>query len=434
MCLKVFKGSGYLICDRFTDRKECDFWLGQLINGRILVKIYGLKISDSAYLRNVWNRIDAFCFSLAGRLEDGCNFEATNIYLNWSMSSFAEGDSFEGYVLYPGYVEFTHPNYTEGGFHPTVVHEVTNLSLSNQPGSLEASFEHIKMKIYRRSEHNKFLKYANELKTAKVLCLISFDILKQQSEKELDDLIHTLCTLLSLAQRSSVHPVASHWKDVNGTTKKRRYQEPVFHYPPFARPLIPVKSLANFIEIGLKNYEVKWANWKLPWVIDYYVQSMSLREYLAQSIGFFTALETLRNAFDKQFGKRKAYHVSSKDFKDADITDRILNLLANKFPAYTSLPDFERESLKKRIDRLNECAYSGYESDLIEMFKGLKISYEKDEIKKLVELRNQIIHGSVSPKPFEDVAMVAGVLERTILRILDYSEGFEQYNEACSYS
>lgn len=393
---RTFIGSGHLTCDNFSEEWKCDFCIAQLINGRIVIQVSGLKDSVFSRLHNLLDRIDTF--TITGELEQGYKLKATEINLSWTMFSFNDKDYFEGYVTSPGFVEITHPRYADA-FYSKIVYEVTNLSLGRQH-DVEATIEGAKIRVHRIPKSNDVLRYARGLKTSRILSAISVDLLERPSSDNSRELISDLCSLLTLAQRSCVHKVASHWQDPDGVTKRSLYQEPVFEYPPAPRPLIPAEALGSFLEDTFKNYNEKWNIWKLPWAIDYYVQSMSLRHVFAQSIGFFTALETLKDAFLKQPGREGLeYYVTRGQFKKKKISDKVLNILSETFEEFRNLladtsdtseeKAVERQTLKSKVGELNRRAYKLV---LREMFSELGIIVDDNDLKLLVDLRNKIIH------------------------------------------
>jgi hypothetical protein len=399
LCKITFAGKGNLTCSQFTENWECDFRVAQLLNARIVVQVHGLKPSAFTRLHNFLDRLDDV--SITGTLNGGCELEATNIDLSWTTFSLNDGDYFEGYVISPGFVEITHPEYVEK-LYPKITNEVTNLSLGRQH-SIEANIEGAKITLGWLPKHNDFLRYARGLRSARILSVITMDFLEPLAFDESRNLNLNLCSLLTLAQRSYICRVASHWQDADGITKKSRYEEPVFDYPPSPRPLIPIEALGNFVEVTLENYNKEWNNWKLPWAIDYYVQAMSLRHLLAQSVGFFTALETLKCAFLKQPGRDKLEYYVTKAGK-----------------------------LKRRA----------YKWVLKEMFRELNMRVDNDDLELLVALRNRIIHCGV-PNYEEDPDMskatnwtlkFSSLVEKTLLAILGYQGVFEQYDQSVTPS
>ena len=432
---ETFVGRGQLACN--AKKWDCRFWIAQLINGRIVVQVQGLNQSVFSDLFNYLDRITP-C-SIVGELEGGQPLEATNIDFNWNV-----GSHLEGFVLYPGFVEIKHVDYKEE-FYPRIIYEVTNLSLGKQ-SNITATVENAKLKVCWLSKHNKILRYAQGLKSARVLSLIDVDFVQQSSQAEQQDLINGLCDLLTLAQRSYVSIVAEHWQAADGATKRSQYQEPVFDYPPAPRPLIPANALTNFIETTFSNYNKFWDSWNLPWIIDYYVQSISLQNDLAQSPGSFTALEALKAAFLKQkkiSNTKLEHYVDIKRFQQEEIVEKIMHILSDSFEEFRGLvandssegheKKPERQALIRRIENLNERPRPRYRDALKAMFGDLKVFYDDDDLKHLVLFRDKIIHGSIPDYETDDAAHLtwrfSSLVEKTILAILKYQGERELYDQ-----
>lgn len=434
---KTFIGSGRLIC-RHDNEWQCDTWLAQLFNGCVVIRVFNVEKIPADV--NRWlDQCEPFGF--LGTLDDGRSLTVKNIHFSWSLWRFHQGirEIFQSFVHHPGFVEIVNPDGTAESFQSTTC-EATNLFLGGKVEPIEASVGQAKIRLNWLPHHNDNRQRMEALQTAGILSSITIDPLEQMSEDRLDDLVHALCGLLTFAQRSPVHCVAQQWKDANGIILKSRYQEPVFYSPTMFRPLIPAESLATFIQDTFENYKRHWKTWDLGHAIDHYVQAVSLRSSWSQAVGFFTALETLKNAFLQQPGRAElGYHVPKGEFRKKHIVSQVIELLAESFEAFKDLPHDEKESLYGKVGELNRRAYKLV---LREMFRELGVTIGDDEIKRLVDLRNQIIHrGSPdygkSPwkEPSEaalEAARFAGLVERTILAILDYQGDSERYDQIVS--
>jgi uncharacterized protein YutE (UPF0331/DUF86 family) len=442
---RTFIGSGRLI-SRHGNEWRCDTWLAQLFNGCVVVRAFNVEKVPADVDR--WLK-QCEPFRLIGTLNDGQNLTVENIHFSHRLWRFHQGTTeiFQSFVHRPGFVEIANLDGMEESFQ-SITCEVTNLFLGGKVEPIEANVEQVKIRLNWLAHHNDNRQRMEALKTAGILSSITIDPLERMSEDRLDDLVRALCGLLTFAQRAPVHCVAQHWKDVNGTIVRSRYQEPVFYYPTRFRPLIPAESLATFLQGTHENYKKYWETWDLGEAINHYVQAMSLRSSWSQAVGFFTALETLKDAFLKQPGRGElGYLVSKGGFKDKEIVSQVIELLDERFEIFKDLPDEDRqaleESLKGRIGSLNMRAYKLVLRDI---FRELGVPFDDYELKWLVKLRNQIIHGG-SPdfsqktpwknlsEAYEWVARFAGLLvERTILAILDYQGDCERFDQVVSAS
>lgn len=170
---------------------------------------------------------------------------------------------------------------------------------------------------------------------------------------------------------------------------------------------------------------------------------MSLRFAWSRAVEFFTALETLKNAFLQQPGRAKLARLVPKGgFRKEDIVNQVIEFLDDKLEIFKDLPDEDdrqalEESLKNRVGSLNQRAYKLI---LRDMFRELEVPFDDYELKWFVELRNQIIHrGSPDYRkgPWKNdleaaskwAARFTGLVERTILKIIDYRGDFEPYDQ-----
>lgn len=426
----VFAGSGHLTW-RHGNEWPCDFWLAQLFNGRIVVQVSNVqgRPGDVGKWLEQREPLDLF-----GTLDDGRNLVARGIHWTWIFHS---KETLEGAVHRPNCVEITDPD-SIGVPVRQVICEVTNLLLNGRIEPIELD-DGVQIRLGRSSDHNDNRRRIECLKTAGVLGVVSIQLPRQTTADRVDDLVGALDDILSLAQRSSVHCVAQHWKNAEdkGMIVRSKYQEPVFYYPAILRPLVPADSLASFVQDTFETYLTQWKAWDLGHAIDHYIQAMALRSTWSQAVGFFTALETLKNAFVHPSTRAQPkYHVPKGEFKEKDIVSQIVALLESNFAVFKGLPEHEKDLLRGKIGGLNRRAYKPV---LRKLFKALSLTVEDDELNRLVEFRNQIIHrgspdytGSLWKDPAEagdDVARFAGLVERSILAVLGYHGSFERYDE-----
>jgi hypothetical protein len=173
---------------------------------------------------------------------------------------------------------------------------------------------------------------------------------------------------------------------------------------------------------------------------------MSIHSVWPQSVGFFTALETLKSAFLRQHGDELQYYlppgkVYDKEFKEKKVAYRVIDILGDAFDVFSHLSGDDRAALKLKVK--TELSRRPYKLVLSNMFQELGMVVGEDDLKWLVRLRDQIIHTG-SPRyggkePWADsnsseaarwVNRFAGLLERTFLAVLGYRGHFERYDQA----
>ena len=445
LLLKSFIGKGNLMCEQQPANTIAGtIWLAQLFNGRI-----AFEIQVQEELGNYLHRPRCEWCDFDGQLDDGRHLAITKLRVETSNHNPSNTlTTLEGFVYRPGCVEITAP-----GIKSTSVEnlscEVTNLSLY-QRGEVAIASQHAQVVIHRIPDYTKIRRLMSGIRTGAILSQVDIAFPQPVAEEESDTFVHLLCGLLSFAQRSHVGPVAWHIKDTKGVVSKSRYEEPVFYYSRPSRPLIPIEALAEFVETTIGPYEKKYQAWNLGEAQDYYLQSLSLQSAWSQSLGFFNALETLKSAFLQQLGNETLeLHVLRDQFHKKGIVNKVVDLLADNFDEFKKLmPDandtvqltnekeVELQAIKSKIGEISRRAYKPI---LRKMFQELKVEIPDQTLNDLVNLRNQIIH-SGSPNyekgPWKDSAQAwqsvqtfAGVLEKTILAILEYQGKFEAYDQ-----
>ena len=430
MSTEAFSGSGHLTCRHATEW-PCDFWLAQLFNGRIVVQVWNVQ-----RIPHDLNRWLDKCepFDLIGTLNDGRSAMTRGIHWTWSFGLTEK--MIEGVVHRPGYMEISRTPRIEIPSQ-RVICEISNLFLGRVVGPIESNVGQACIQFNRLSCHADNRRRMEALKTAGILSSVSVEPVELISEDHLGDMVDTLCSLLTFAQRSPVSCVAQHSQDVSKTIVRSRYQEPVFYYPTMFRPLIPSENLAAFVQDTFGNYSRQWKLWDLGHAIDHYVQAIALHSAWSQAVGIFTALETLKNAYLQQPRKNNLeYFVSEGSFRKRRIASQVMELLGSNFVIFNDLPDDEKDALSGKIRGLNQRAYKLI---LKKMFQELRMPVDEDDLALLVRLRNQIIHGG-SPdyqkgpwknpsKASEVASRFAGLVEKTILAILDFQGDSERYDQ-----
>jgi hypothetical protein len=181
---------------------------------------------------------------------------------------------------------------------------------------------------------------------------------------------------------------------------------------------------------------------------DLYIQAMSIHSLWPQSVGFFTALETLKNAFLRKHGDELQYYLPlgkdfDKEFSKKEVARRVMEVLGDAFDVFNHLPEDDRSALKLKIK--NELNRRPYKLVLNRMFQELGMVVDEDDLKWLVRLRDQIIHTG-SPQydgkePWADKSSeagrwadrFAGLVEKTFMAILGYQDQFEPYDQSVIY-
>jgi hypothetical protein len=199
------------------------------------------------------------------------------------------------------------------------------------------------------------------------------------------------------------------------------------------------------VEDTIDAYDDKYFDWSLGEAQDLYIQAMSIHSLWPQSVGFFTALETLKSAFLRQHGDESQYYLPpgkefDKEFRKKRVANRVIEILGDAFEVFSRLSGDDRAALKLKIK--NGLNRRPYKLVLSSMFQELGMVVEEDDLKWLVRIRDQIIHTG-SPQydgrePWADksseaarwVERFGSLVERTFLAILGYQGQFEQYDQS----
>ena len=382
---ETFTGTGSLTCRRANFTLPSSIRLVQLFNGRIWFEISTQERNDT------FSPFKIRSCEFAGTLDDGRVLTVKGIEdFGRKFSPFGNDLVMSGF-LPVGYFEIAQPEHPEEPSFRKIYCDLTNLPLDGR-GPIQVASKQAQIQLEQLPDYEHVLQLMKALRIGGVLCRIGITFSKPVTERRREEFTRDLCDLLSLAERSYVWCVSQHWENADGVIVRSRYEEPKFHYSKFPRSLISTGNLTLFIQDTIDNYEMQRSTWKLFWALDYYLQTMSLNSAWSQALGFFTALETLKQAFLDQSGRKER-------------------------PAYKII--------------------------LKEMFRELKMEVGDDELKQLVELRNQIIHtGSpdFAKGPWNDATSAfrracefGGLVERTILTILKYQGKFEPYDQSFSF-
>lgn len=421
-----FAAAGDLLRERESQSTSASILLDQYVNGRIA---FDLLIQEQAKPHRIPKRAAS---SFLGKLENGDQVIVKGMMTENRIIKKQSGEEkLQGYVLSPGYVEIVHGDVATDAFQ-TATCELINLPLLGH-GPVEIVLPEATVKLSEVDDYKFIRQVMSALKSTGILCKMEISFNTPATDSEIDDLISSLCGLLSLSQRTHVWCVSKKLQGSNG--EKWLYQEPIFPYFRPSRPLIPVDHLGEFITRLLDNYKKEYTKCNLGLVQDYYLQSMVLLSAWPQALGFFTALETLKQAHIHQSGASIERYVSEGKFKKQDISDKVVTLLCNELPEFAHLhdnkQDAEIDTIKSKVGELNRRAYK---TILKKMFAQLNLQVPEDELSRLVKFRNDIIHRGM-PKDnsygeaFENGLLFASLVEKVMLAILDYHGVLEYYHE-----
>ncbi len=422
---RSISGSGYLMLNQ-KSKVQCDIQLFQLLNGRLLAQAY---IEETP--RNLSRAQNIIC-KFTGSTDDGRRLTVTNIDVSKLILHHRnDGLTLEGFVCYPECIEVINPGNATVVVQEAIC-ELSNFHLYGHLGSVAGEVEKAQIQLDRLHDYECTTHLMQSLKISGVLGELRISLPQKKSEEWIDELVTDLCDLLSIAQRTWVRPVSMHWIDKDEHAVKSRYLETPFPHSKATYPLIPIGSLSSFIQSSFGSYKSQYEKWRLGQAQEHYLQALSSNTAWPQSIGFYTALETIKAAFFGQDGMsgKEYYAPEGKGF-----IDKVITFLEENFEVFKSLNDGEKRSLRGRIGNLNQRAYKW---QLITLFEKLDIDVGDEELRALMHLRNQLIHrgypdyetqGWESPsEAFRLASKCGSVVERLILAILGYEGESKLYD------
>ena len=336
----------------------------------------------------------------------------------------------------PGCLEIRSPGHGPS-VAQSVTYELTNALLDRQVGPLGLGQPGSRATLKPSPDHRWVRRRMEALRTSGVLSHIRLEVAGPKPVEELDDTARALCGLLTLVRRSPVAIVGEHWDDPESPARVTRYREPPFLYPSILQPMVSSEQLGEFLEVTYGRYVERWRDWDLANAIDHYVQAHALGSAWAQAVGFFTALETLKEAFLAQdHNRRLERYLPARQFKRRKIATTIMDLLERELRDSVDLSKSDKDSLRGKVGDLNRRAYKQI---LKVMFEELGVVVAESELRQLKSLRDQIIHrGSPNCRkaPWADqseayrlTARFASVVEETIMAVLDYHGQFQRYDQ-----
>ncbi len=421
---EIIEGEGYIYENGYKEATPCEFKFKVHYTGRICFEI---RIDLYPSLKKIFTDQ----ITLNGHTKDGVLLEAKGLSINNHQIFFNENRRiYSGYVFSNGYVELIYSD--ESPLISSAVCKMTNLKLSQCDGlnfDLEAS--KVKIKLENFSQDDRWL--MQTLETGGVLANCTIEFHDNVSFEEADKYLNQLCSLLSLSQRCYIFPTCTE-KVLNNVTFRKRYIEPVFlNSRPTSGPLISDKDLPGFLISSWKKIERSAGDWNFYLALDYYLQSHMIRSVWPSTLGFFTALETFKQAFiNHQSDEEYEQYISKKEFHK-NLAPNILSVLKDsksEFPTILQNDD-EKLVIRSKIFEINR---RGYKSILREMFESLKIDLPSEELNELISFRNNIIHRGAPQEEDSTTSYIislrfCNLLEMLFLKTLDYYGPYVSYDK-----
>jgi hypothetical protein len=435
--LQSWKGSGQL---RWRNNSwDGDFVLVRLLNGRL-----------------------RFVF----KLQDGCDSDQFGKLHNLEFSGVGEDESeilVKGIHFIRGFTDHFSYDINVGYAYSATRHikkdtdtgtisircDLTNYSLNQRIGDVQFKLGGFDIHVKRLDWGKKssgIQEHASAYQHASLSTCLEIKNIPLSEAEEAIDCLQDISALFSIACRGHVFIAARHiWNQETGKLDSF-FEEPPFSDRMWGRPLIPSSAIEDFILAAYPTDKDRVRKLELAYATDHYLQALTLRSIWPQSVGIFTAMESLKVAFFNQNRNEEnaSYNywvVPPEEFEaNKDMIKELVDILAKDFPRFATLTQSERQSLESQIVGLNK---RSYKTQLKRMLTLLRVKYEPSELQFFVNTRNRLIHEGTSvaastplneydekmEAAWQHIENAVSLFERALLAFLNYSGPRELFNE-----
>jgi hypothetical protein len=287
--LQGWKGSGQLHWR--NNSWNGDFALSRLLNGRLrfLFKPHDWRNSDTF--------VELYPLEFDGATEDGSLLSVTGIHFTRTYLAEMPWEIHVGYAH-----SATRRNDVDADI-VSIRCDLTNYVLNQRIKKVELQLDGFDIRIDRLGwggNGSGIEEHANAYRHASLsTCLIIRDIPTGSVEQAIDCL-HEVAILFSIACRGHVSIAARHiWNQEKGKIDTL-FEEPPFPDRGWGRSLIPSDNIEDFLTAVYPRDKNRVRKLELSYVTDHYLQALTLRSAWPQSVGIFTAMESLKTAFFNQ--------------------------------------------------------------------------------------------------------------------------------------
>lgn len=429
--LEYYKGSGRLQYREST--WDGNFALVRLLNGRLR---FVFMLHD--YRENSDRFIDLYSLSFEGVAEDRSIISVAEIHfdmrrsngntLNWICTGYAESAS-RHIDIEPETVS-VHCN-------------LTNYALYQRREEVNFHLNGFDIRLLRQPNENNIGEHAVAYHHASLpTTLVINNISANQVEAAINTL-QNITSSLSIACRGHVFITATYIVNEENMIFDSKFEEPAFTDRKWSQPLIPSQNIEDFILAVEATERSREQNLEIAYIVDHYLQALTIRSIWPQAVGIFTAMETLKAAFfaqednSEEDGERNidyVYWVVPEDkFTSNDtMVNEILAVLTEHNSRFENLSRDERSSLKDQIK--HGLKRRSYRTQLKRMLNMLEVEYDSSDLQVLIETRNRLIHEgtpvsastpvdeyhATSRRASEKVKRAIGLFERALLAYLNY--------------
>lgn len=435
--LEKWTGTGHLRWRHET--WQGPFALLQLLNGRLRVVVE----ADHSFIPYYQRGISSL--ALVGETDKGTQISAEGIHFN-RLTGPPERD------IYVGYARNATLRFTKTIKRNMVFCGLSNYSLHQRRSPVTVSLADFDLNIESRSRNSSsggIEEHSIAYRHAGVSTYLAIRGISRDRVSDALNCLRDVANLLSIAFRGFVFVVAEETHDFHSGEVTIKLQEPPFSARGWGRPLVPSESIDEFLVQTYPGYSAREERLELSHIVDHYLQALTLRSIWPQSVGIFTAMETLKAAFFRRFSDEaneqyQYWIVPKEDFSNnRAMIKEVIAVLASHFERFANMDKEEKSDLWGQIMGLHR---RPYRTQLTRMLDELGVDYDEAELTPFIRTRNKLIHEGTpvpvdtpldeyeqkSTEAWKKVRDGISLFERALLASLNYSGPCELYKDGFS--
>jgi hypothetical protein len=289
----------------------------------------------------------------------------------------------------------------------------------------------------------RYVEIVQQAKSSRSLAVTAEASLDVQTDTEVvdlrhyDEMMHVICTLMSLAKGNRIAWIYTKLWDEDGRLIWKGMPGNVATPWRFAGALIggsTARELKEFVAHSYGPYLKARDRFNLPVAIGYYLASKSETEMYTKFLLACTAMETLVSNFaEKHEQGDLRFVVPEQEFEGevARVQDSIKGALRQAFPGLCG------GQLDDALVKVKELNRRSFRRVLRRMLGELGVDYDKKSDLQFIEVRHKVVHEGVPGKnPAEllrHYSILIELLDRILLNILQYEGEYQRYSDVIHF-
>ena len=276
----------------------------------------------------------------------------------------------------------------------------------------------IKIEIHVIQDYRSIMQSIKAQRGIDVTCEAIINVNSKHDLISVIRIVDTLCKILSFARGTKINWIYYDGYDGNGDKILSFHKNSVNRQYTSISVIDPRNpdETASFIEVVYNSYLNRENLYGLDKAIEAYLDAKSEAVYLeSRALKAVVVLELLKGKYAKT--NKVEIIISSCHFKKVKCN---INLLLNQQFESMSLP---QNSLKEMNTRIAELNRKSFRVILEAMFTDLDVKITGEELRRLVNIRNSLIHKAsfVTKEYLNEYTFLIGILDRIFLKILNYN-------------